>query len=269
MEEAKEAFEKLTSLVNLLAKPAVEKYHFQPEDFENLSDNIVSAQKYLKSNYVFNLRMHSKIASHCLSNCLSDPKNKQFFVQCEEDHEEVCENCQLVPEIVQALEGVLQTLKDSNDMPESLTFEEARFDLHDSHRKIFNLMSHLQRNQVSQTEWEALLHEKRPDRAFCTMDWAMKALPKKFRESTADWYAQSGWSWQLFAYQRCFPDDEGKGQVETNVHTTVLDDKSLQDSQSVLAMLRASILLYKKAHPEVKELWIRSDNAGECESVII
>ena len=148
-------------------------------------------------------------------------------------------------------------------MPENMTLEEAQFDLHDAHKKILDLMSHLMRNQVNQTKWEDLMHEKKPNRVFMTGDWAMKALPKKFRESTKDWYAQAGWSWQMFAYQRCFPDDLGKGRVETDVHSAILNDKSLQDSETVLAQLKASLELYKKAHPEVTEVYIRADNAGK------
>ena len=52
-------------------------------------------------------------------------------------------------------------------------------------------------------------------------------------------------------------------KVETDVHCTVLNDQSLQDSTSVLAMLRASLQLYKLAHPEITEIFIRSDNAGK------
>ena len=176
-----------------LAPSAIESGHYNQEDFDILTDCLAAAEKYLKSHYVYNLKLHSKVASHCLSHCLSDVKTKEFSHSCGEEHNEVCENCQLIPDIVQVLEGVLKTLKDSNHFPDQISFDEASFDLHDAHKKIWNLMSHLMRNHMSQKEWEDMLQEGKPHRALMTMDWAMKGLPKKFRESTKDWYAQAGW----------------------------------------------------------------------------
>ena len=245
-----------------LAPHAIQTEHYQEEDFERLTDSLAAAEKYYKSHFTLNLRKHSRVASHCLSHGLSDDNKAEFSSPCDEDHTEICDNCMIVPDLIQVIEGILQTLKDCDNFPEHLSFEEAQFDLHEAHQHIMNLKSHLMRNYVSQIEWETLIRERNPNRVFLTMDWAMKALPKRFRESTRDWYAQSGWSWQLFAYQRCFTDASDQGQVESDIHCTILNDKSLQDSQSVLAMLKASLKLYKRAHPNVKEIFIRSDNAG-------
>ena len=262
VEESREAFQTLSGLLKDLAPCAIQTGNYTEEDFENLTDALAAAEKYYKSHFVLNLRKHSKIGSHCLSHALSDEKRDDFSSPCDEEHTDICENCMIVPDLIQVLEGVLQTLKDFDNFPENLSFEEAQFDLHDAHQRILNLKSHLMRNHVSQIQWESLIKEKNPKKAFMTMDWAMKGLPKKFRESTRDWYAQAGWSWQLLAYQRCFSDASDRGQVETNVHCAVLNDHSLQDSQSVLAILKSSLELYKKANPDVEEIYIRSDNAG-------
>ena len=66
----------------------------------------------------------------------------------------------------------------------------------------------------------------------------------------------------LTVFQRCLADDKGKASIETDVHASVLNDKSPQDSDTVLAMLISSLELYKKAHPQVTEVYLRSDNAG-------
>ena len=190
IEEGKEAFQTMAQMIKDLTSSAVDNGHYTSEQMENLMDCLSASERYLKNNFVYNLKVHSKIASHCLSHCLSDPEKKEFAVSCEGDHDETCSNCQLFPDIVQALEGLLKTLSDSNQMPEKLSYEEARYDLHNCHRKVVNVMKHLMRNQVSQSEWENLLHQKVSSRVFLTMDWAMKGLPKKYRESTKDWYGQ-------------------------------------------------------------------------------
>ena len=41
------------------------------------------------------------------------------------------------------------------------------------------------------------------------------------------------------------------------------DDESIQNSNTVIAIVRSSRILFKKAHPEVTALHIRMDNAGE------
>ena len=42
----------------------------------------------------------------------------------------------------------------------------------------------------------------------------------------------------------------------------ILEDDSIQDSTSVVAMLRTALEFYKKGNPEITEIFIRSDNAG-------
>ena len=73
---------------------------------------------------------------------------------------------------------------------------------------------------------------------------------------------QAGYSWALTVFQRCLAMESNKAFMETNVHCSVLNDKSPQDTNCVLAMLMASLELYKKSFPEVTEVYLRSDNAG-------
>ena len=81
--------------------------------------------------------------------------------------------------------------------------------------------------------------------------------------SLLDEYLQAGFSWALTVFQRCLAEEKNKAFLESDVHCSVLNDKSPQDSDTVLAMLVASLQLYKQAHPQVTEVYLRSDNAGE------
>ena len=57
-------------------------------------------------------------------------------------------------------------------------------------------------------------------------------------------------------------EERNKPFLESDVHCSVLNDKSPQDTDTVLAMLVASLQIYKMAHPDVTEIYLRSDNAG-------
>ena len=74
-------------------------------------------------------------------------------------------------------------------------------------------------------------------------------------------FLQRGISWHLSSFERCVK-NEGKHYQETNVHCSILDDDSMQDSDTVLAIILASLRLYKKANPEVTEAYLRADNAA-------
>ena len=72
-------------------------------------------------------------------------------------------------------------------------------------------------------------------------------------------------SWLILVYQQALRtvSDEDKAVMATQCHTAIISDNSLQDADTVLAILRESLILYKKGHPQITEIWIRSDNAGK------
>ena len=75
-------------------------------------------------------------------------------------------------------------------------------------------------------------------------------------------YAQSGMSWMLGVFQRCIPNGD-KAVLATQCHTAILSDDSLQDADSVIAIIKSSLELFKRGHAEISEVFLRSDNAGE------
>ena len=190
VEEASEALKTLERLIKDLEVPSVQKNHYPKESFDSMLKSLKSASKYYKQHYVYNLQSHSRVASHCLAHGLSDPSQGEFQETCPEEHDERCENCEIIPNLVQCLEGVLKTLDDAGDLPMHMTFDEAQYELHDSHYKIVSLVGHLMRNQVSNSQWEKMLYEKKPHRVMLTVDFAMKLLAKKYRESTKFWYGK-------------------------------------------------------------------------------
>ena len=50
--------------------------------------------------------------------------------------------------------------------------------------------------------------------------------------------------------------------IELDCHVQVLNNTSLQDSNSVVAIVLKSLQDYKRAHPEVQKVILKADNAG-------
>ena len=85
----------------------------------------------------------------------------------------------------------------------------------------------------------------------------MKFIPRKYRESQADWFGKRGLSWHVSVAMRKLA---GKTlQTLTLVHVF---QKSNQDSLFVLAVIDDVIEKLKSAMPELKSVSLRQDNAG-------
>ena len=54
-----------------------------------------------------------------------------------------------------------------------------------------------------------------------------------------------------------------KQHIQTNLF---LDDDSLQNSNTVIGIIKASLQRFKATYPEVEEMWLRCDNAGAYHS---
>ena len=68
-------------------------------------------------------------------------------------------------------------------------------------------------------------------------------------------------SWMLGVYVRAIKDGE-KAYLATQCHASIVNDKSLQDADTVLAILKESLTLFKKGHSDITEVFIRSDNVS-------
>ena len=85
-------------------------------------------------------------------------------------------------------------------------------------------------------------------------DWAMKVLPRKYRESQTDWFAECGISWHLTVAIR--RGDDHKLQMMTFVN--MFRSRS-QDSCTVLSVMSEVV---KQVHPQLENTYYCQDNAG-------
>ena len=83
-------------------------------------------------------------------------------------HVDTCQYCELIPEVARCLEGTLNQIEESELLtPQKINV--MRFEVQDSLKKIFDLMSHTIRDQVQQNGWEKMIEQMMPHQSFLTV----------------------------------------------------------------------------------------------------
>ena len=94
--------------------------------------------------------------------------------------------------------------------------------------------------------------------AFITLDWAMKWLPRQFRETQAEWWAKRGISWHI-AVVETMVRKPGTTElfVQTDVYVSICETNVAQEASIVLAILVEVIKAYHNKYPSIKSIWLR------------
>lgn len=192
----------------------------------------------------------SKVADHCIAYSLSDPKDKDYQTVCKDHkHDLECDRCSI-------LRQVLQDIKDSIACPKvncsSDDKEEMEYIIKQAEESILAWKAHLLRS-INQDEARLRVLDKlEPNSILLVQDWAMKYLPRKFRESQSDWFAKRGIPWHVTVATRKVPEIE----MITFIH---LFPACTQDSVAVLSIMDNVIYKLKKVIPMLHLL-----QTGQC-----
>lgn len=92
--------------------------------------------------------------------------------------------------------------------------------------------------------------------ALIVQDFAMKFLPKQYRETQAEFFGKRGISWHITV---CQTKVEGEIHAQTFVH---LIESRVQDSKTVVTVMENVLQILKKEHPKLQNVYYRQDNAG-------
>ena len=177
----------------------------------------------------------SKVPDHYRIYALSDPSNAEFRGSCDHLHNESCEQCYDLQEVLCTIEdecsSALSSAEDQADM--QLTIKQARDD-------IISWKAH-QLRSVHQAEAKHSVLAKLDSRSvLLVQDWAMKYMPRKYREAQSDWFAK-------------------RGESQTPVHVF---QSSVQDSVTVASIMLDCLTTLKKEIPELEMAYYKQDNAG-------
>ena len=137
----------------------------------------------------------SSIPDHCRQYALSDPKEKDFQASCDHEHKLTCDRCEELFAVLREVDDGISKLARtsvSDDMKEELLYT-----ANQSRQHILAWKAHLLRS-VNQDEARLDVIDSLDETVVLLVeDWAMKFLPRKYRESQSDWFGKRGLSWHL------------------------------------------------------------------------
>ena len=190
----------------------------------------------------------STVADHCRSFALSDAKEPSFQATCDHDHSDVCERCATLASTLNDIEEGL--VAQSQNMT-SNTKEELVFRVKNAKTAILAWKSHLLRSVNQDGARVQLLEAIDESSVLVVQDWAMKYLPRKYRESQTDWFGKRGIPWHLTVATRR---EGGELQMLTFAH---IFKSCSQDSSAVLAVMADVIRQLKIVMPGLKIVYYR------------
>lgn len=144
--------------------------------------------------------------------------------------------------------------------------EELLFIVEKSKQDITSWKAHLLRS-VNQDEARVDIVDKLDETSvLLVQDWAMKFLPRKYRESQRDWFSKRGISWHVTVAIRKYLDGEMEMLTFVNIF-----ESCTQDSCTVVAVMPNVLQRLKEIVPALKFVYYWQDNAGcyHCGSTIV
>lgn len=193
----------------------------------------------------------SVIPDHCRRFALSDSKCSDYLEACSHVHDGACDRCGQTERSIHEIEDSLQLVAATSEELDGLKFntEQAR-------RNINAWKAHLLR-AINQDEARINVMERLDENSvFLVQDWAMKFLPRKYRESQSDWFAKRGLPWHITVAVRRRSDQQLESM--TFVH---LFKACSQDSNTVLGIMADVLTKLKIGMPNLDSVFYRQDNA--------
>ena len=174
----------------------------------------------------------------------------RLLSSCDHEHAN-CERCDLFPSLLQEILAVLR------EEPQSGEIEELSYQVNQAVQDIEVWKAHLLRCINQDLARVDVLNKLTASFVLLVLDWAMKYLPCKFRESQADWYGKRGIPCHLTVAitKSC----QGKIQMLTFAH---MFKSATQDSIAVLAVVDDELKRLKSLVPQSTEIYLRADNPG-------
>ena len=198
----------------------------------------------------------STVPDHCRQYALSDPCDKDYQSACDHTHQDTCHRCEELTAVLHEIDEGIQRMS-SNNVSED-TREELFFVSDQSRQNILAWKAHLLRSINQDDARLDVLDSLDETSVLLIEDWAMKFLPRKYRESQTDWFGKRGISWHLtVATRRMAPDQD----LEMMTFSHVFQSCN-QDSPAVQAIMTDVIGKLKQVMPTLRTVYYRQDNAG-------
>ena len=195
----------------------------------------------------------SRVPDHCRVYALSDPNDGDFEGTCDHAHDESCPQCSQLENVLSTLESGCSDVQSSEECKADLLHA-----LKQAKENIMSWKAH-QLCSVHQTEAKHSVLEKLDSRSvLLVQDWAMKYMPRIYREAQSDWFAKRGLPWHI-TVAITKSEDTLHFESQTIVHVF---QSCPQDSATVASIMRDCLVSLKKEIPELERTYFKQDNAG-------
>ena len=194
----------------------------------------------------------SSVPDHCRAYALSYPQNNDYVTACGHGHNARCDRCELLLAVLQEIQVAHDSIDCSDEERDEMDYE-----ISQSKQGIQAWKAHLLRSVNQDAARHEILQNLDGQSVFLVMDWAMKFLPRKFRESQSDWFGKRGIPWHLTVAMR--KNDKAETEMLTFVHCF---ESCNQDSFTVLAVIDDVFNQLKSIMPEINSVYLRQGNAG-------
>ena len=148
--------------------------------------------------------------------------------------------------------------KNSNKFFSGEQRDDLLYDLRRAKENIFKWKCHVLRSCNQETAKQNVLLSLDKNSALVVIDWAMKFLQLKHREKQSDWYGKRGISWHVSSV---VTKNDETAKIEVSTYTHIIDSCT-QDWFAVASILENLLKNVCERHPRIKNVYIRSDEAG-------
>jgi len=150
-------------------------------DASDLKKSLQNSRNYLKSDYKVHISQSSSVPDHCSTFALSDLNNHCWKEACDHDHNEQCDRCEQLKNTFAQIHKLIEQYQSDDILRKRLLYkfkQQIKF--------IDEWKSHLLRTVHQDQARIHVLKHLDYETVMIYVDWAMKWLPLKYRESTVN-----------------------------------------------------------------------------------
>ncbi|CAC5356523.1 unnamed protein product [Mytilus coruscus] len=220
-------------------------------EFSDINKLLLQSRRYMKADFRVHVAQSCQVADHCLTYGGSDPKDKNFKSECNHSHTHICESCEQLKEIITAMTKIVTRTTEHEDAANDM-----RFKINQAAQSIINLKKHLVRCQIQDQAKNDTFEQMKENEVFIVCDWAMKFLPRKFREDQCDWFAKRGIPWHLsIAFKKIDNSLRSLGFIH------IFSNQTSQDSHTTSGIIQDAV--YKPTTSEEAQ-----NGKGPCDRTV-
>ncbi|CAC5367570.1 unnamed protein product [Mytilus coruscus] len=202
----------------------IEKLCASSEKKKELKSKLLNGKRYIKSDFKVHIQNENTVPDHCQMFALSDSE-KCFSQSCNTQHKHSCEQCIDLADFLAEISTLTQN--GTWDNKDSIVFQ-----VENAVEAIKDWKSHAMRARNQEGAKQDLLKNLNENQALITCDWAMKFLPRKFREGQSDWFAKRGINWHISV--TLYKQGE---ELKTITHVHIFSSQISQDGSVTASVL--------------------------------